>query len=291
MNNILDFAVIGVQKSATTWLHECLREHPELDTKKSKDERHYYGGKVFMNKGENWYFDLFNNNGKPKVCVSVDYIKDPSAPELLKQHNSRIKLLISIRNPLKRIVSAYYWYLRKNDIDFIGVNAALEKAMTDYSDGKNTSYSSLITRGLFSADIARYLEYFDTDQLKMIQFEEVPKDPKKLISEIFEYFEINNSFLPDSLFSKPKKNTYNSKMIALQRLAPKSKIMGAFVDKLNQMYSNYTSTENKREEINPTLRKQLIEIYNADLMNLKMIVDNNKGIMLGNSQFNPYDLG
>ncbi len=58
----IDFVGIGVEKSATTWIYNCLREHPEIflplkDNQKGshflnpkKEEREYYLSSLKKNK-------------------------------------------------------------------------------------------------------------------------------------------------------------------------------------------------------------------------------------------------
>ena len=56
----LDFAVIGSQKCASTWIYDCLKDHPKLNLRNSKNEDWYYGGTVYNQKGNYWYFSVFS---------------------------------------------------------------------------------------------------------------------------------------------------------------------------------------------------------------------------------------
>src|ERR1700759_3290419 len=92
----LDFVVIGSQKCASTWIYDCLKNHPQLNLRNSKNEDAYYGGSMYRQKGgDNWYFSQFRKNAKPKGCVSVEYIEDAAAPSLLHALNSNIKIIVS----------------------------------------------------------------------------------------------------------------------------------------------------------------------------------------------------
>lgn len=289
MSYMINNAVVGVQKSATTWLHECLSEHQELDTKLSKDERYYYGGVVHQEKGDDWYNKLYRNNGNPKVCVSVDYIKDYKALDKLKNQNISTKIVISFRNPIDRLISAYYWYLRKNDIEVISLNDAVKRALNDYKKNVKSNYSDLIERSIYSDDLSYLLKTFDKENIKIILFNQIKNDPHKIINNLFSYFEVNKEIIPKSISAKPKLNTYNKWVIYLQRLAPKSKIMGKITDFINNKFLNRKEglKKEKKEILSQENKTQLVEIFKEDLFKTNELINNNDLLLLrDNSKLN-----
>lgn len=81
-DNKLDFAVIGAQKCATSWMFYCLTEHPELVLPDKKQEVSYIGGEAFRgNGGADWFFDRYSVSVSARLRgdVSVDYLYDRSA--------------------------------------------------------------------------------------------------------------------------------------------------------------------------------------------------------------------
>ena len=78
----LDFLVIGAQKCATSWLYYCLKDHPELYLPAKKREIQYLGGRLFHEKGVDWYFSLFQGAHRNQKIgdVSVEYIFDQQSP-------------------------------------------------------------------------------------------------------------------------------------------------------------------------------------------------------------------
>lgn len=51
-----DFLCIGSQRAGTTWLHECLREHPDLFLPEQK-ELHFFNSS--FDKGLEYYSSMF----------------------------------------------------------------------------------------------------------------------------------------------------------------------------------------------------------------------------------------
>ncbi len=76
MENTLDFLVIGSQKCATTWIYDILDQHSSISLPKDKREVEYLGGKLWLEKGDEWYFNLMKKDSQDKLSgdVSVEYI-------------------------------------------------------------------------------------------------------------------------------------------------------------------------------------------------------------------------
>src|SRR5215472_8103927 len=113
--NIPDFLVIGSQKCATSWLYDCLNEHPQICMPRHKREIEYIGGQLYKEKGMDWYLSLLGhcNGEKVKGDVSVEYIVNDESPRLLYDLNPNLKFILNVRNPVDRAMSALNWYTRK----------------------------------------------------------------------------------------------------------------------------------------------------------------------------------
>ncbi|MCS3824361.1 sulfotransferase [Salinibacter ruber] len=97
-----DFAIIGAQKSATTFLQRCLQAHPE----------------VFIPAGEladfedpqyaDFEIDQFKQHfapGQDAAAVGLkrpSYLHEPNVPERLAHHLPDLKLIVALRDPIER---------------------------------------------------------------------------------------------------------------------------------------------------------------------------------------------
>lgn len=277
----LDFLVIGSQKCATTWLHSCLVEHPELFLPLRKREVEYLGGDLFETHGLEWYFSMFNaaQQGQKKGDVSVEYFFDPRSPEVVAQYLPDIKLIVSLRDPIDRAISAFYWYLRKGKIpqlDLIdGLSLALDLVGSeDLSSAKGEDYLvDILKRGFYDEQLERYLRYFRSDQFLVVFYEDIDLYPEVILKEIYTYLGVNSQFIPTVISSQPKQNTYYKPLIALQRIAPKSIIWGKTLDLLNQVM-NRNGLGRKKPELSEDLRKKLNQFYEPHNKRLQEVIAN-----------------
>ena len=56
-----DFFIIGAQKSASTWLYRCLKEHPEIFLPEKKLDKNYIGSEWFQKEGSEWFEEQYKN--------------------------------------------------------------------------------------------------------------------------------------------------------------------------------------------------------------------------------------
>jgi hypothetical protein len=272
----LDFAIIGVQKSATTWLYECLNEHPQANMRGNKHEDDYFGGQVYKQKGHDWYVSLFKNDDtKLKGCVSVDYIEDETSPTFLYENNPNVKLIISLRNPVNRLISAYQWYIRKSFIPNLPIEEGLQLMLKHYrGEIKNehtAQYLNLIDRGRYSVRLERFFKVFPKAQIHIVHYDDIKKDGQQVLKGLFAFLGIDANFIPPNINTQPKKNTGNSLTTRIQRTFPNSKVVGKITDIINQTFFANQKYDAKEKVTNETMA-QIREIYQPEYKKLETIL-------------------
>lgn len=216
----LDYAVIGAQKCATSWLYYCLRDHPSICVPGKKLEAGYIGGAMQRDKGEQWFFDRFQPNpGQVVGDISVEYLWDPSAAEALKTHAENAKLIVSLRQPVDRTVSGYFWLLRKGDLP----NAPLEEgiapillAKPGFPERLEGPLDQAVRRSMYASQLQRFIDFFGPDRIKVVLYEDIAEDGLRQVQSIYNYLGVDDSFAPQSLNAAPKKNSYNRWLLAIE---------------------------------------------------------------------------
>lgn len=187
----IDLFHLGPQKSATTWVYQSLKEHPEILTSYN-DTVHYYD--IYYHKGEKWYKSHFpqSRSDKKTFDPTYTYLRSPWAPRRIAKDNPDAKFLLCLRNPIDRAFSHYWHEKKKQKIAF-----EFHEVLENYD-----LYSSWIEPGLYGEHIERYLKYFDRDQILFLRFENLKKDPKTFLSKILSFIEVDPNFKPSTLNKK-----------------------------------------------------------------------------------------
>lgn len=221
--NTPNFIGIGVMKSATTWLSQCLREHPMIYLSDIK-ELHYFSNNYHL--GIDWYLGHFKDTDKYKGIgeFSVSYFDDNKYLELIKKDLGEVKILINLRDPVTRFLSHLkHIYrienLRKEDIKY--------QVDIEFLNHITQKFPSLLHKGIYYPTIKYCQELFGSENVLVTTKEEIDENPKKVLKNIFNFLEVDQNFEPTILnksVSKgiiPKNTIVEKGRVFLYRLSKK----------------------------------------------------------------------
>lgn len=256
----LDFFVVGAQKCATSWMFYCLRDHPEILIPEKKVEIGYIGGDMFREKGEEWFFNRFMEpEGEEKVGdVSVDYLYDLESAETLKAYTSQPKFVLSLRDPVDRMISSYYWLLRRGRLPNLPLNEGLKPLLLEEAGFPRVIDSALeevVRRSCYAGQLEKYLECYPAQDIMVVLYDEIKEQPLKSIQKVYRHIGVNPDFSPPSLSAQPKKNTYNKALLAFERIA-NVKILAKLANFAHQGLGKLSRQE-KKPDLSPELRREL----------------------------------
>jgi hypothetical protein len=200
-----DFLIIGVQKSATTWLQKMLVVHPEIYM--PNQEVHYFDNNINYFKGRLWYASFFKKARNSDLIgeKTPDYIwtncidtEKHSTEKLLriKQFNPNIKLISIFRNPVDRFVSAFHHNKRRGRVPAdLSVTSMLNNAK--YSK----ILQSMLSRGLYGIQLEAIYHEFSKDKVKIIFHDSIKENPSGIVSDVFKFLGVpsSNNYLKSSI--------------------------------------------------------------------------------------------
>src|SRR5690554_5673248 len=107
-----NFIGIGPTKTATTWLFECLREHPQVFLPRAKETQFFARARYTGDLAE--YESFFEGAERyPAVGeISPRYFASPDAVQRIHAVMPDVKLIVSFRHPVDRLESEY-WHVRR----------------------------------------------------------------------------------------------------------------------------------------------------------------------------------
>lgn len=172
MSNRPNFLIIGAQKCATTSLWARLREHPGVHVANEKELR-FFDGYAWDN-GIAWYegnFDpdndtLFNGDFDPERTpvgeASPIYLHRPIAIERIAAYRPDMRLIIMLRDPVRRAVSHYWWevQMQNETLDMLEAIRAEESRQDDPHH-----FGAYKERGRYCEQLDRVFKRFPREQV------------------------------------------------------------------------------------------------------------------------------
>ncbi len=184
----IDYLIIGAQKSGTTSLYEYLTAHPKIDAA-NKKEIHYFDAN--HDKGKNWYHLRFPwTRGHLQGEATPYYLFHDACPKLVKKYNSKVKLIVILRNPVDRAFSQYRMNVKRGDetLPFVDALHAEEKRLMNASASDPQSVVfSYKKRGLYAEQLDRWLKHFSKEQLMILEYEHFFKNPWIEIQKVYRF--------------------------------------------------------------------------------------------------------
>ncbi len=178
-----DFVVLGVPRSATTWLYTALSTHPDVYLPKSKEQEFF--GDYRFHLGWNWYLNNFAARANQAVAgdVSVGYFHSLEAPgqiaELLGA--DRVKLIVVLREPVDRARSYYNYRMIRGMMP-----ATFEQAISiPYF------HDLFVAQGHYARYLERWHAAFDPSRLLILLYEDIRLDPGAALAKIAGFLEVS----------------------------------------------------------------------------------------------------
>lgn len=199
----LDFVGIGAEKAGTTWVADCLREHPEVNVPKVKEifffndyDPHFLSIKNYRySRGLSWYARQFNGGTKGKKVgeVSPTYLYSRVAAERIKKDFPQGKIIVVLREPVARAFSQYIHDKRLGVIKDITFDETVRM------------YRNYLEKGYYSKYLKNYFEIFGRENVFILFHEDLLGKPKKCVKDLYNFLGIKDiKYIPKNL--KKKKN-------------------------------------------------------------------------------------
>lgn len=297
-----NFLIVGAAKSGSTSLYQYLIQHPEVFMPSNKEPNFLVAQyqlqtspkcpsyKVDQHRiifNENDYFSLFDKaNDKHKAIgeASVTYLYKPdyAIPEI-KKHLGNPKIIIILRNPVKRALSQYS-YICELGQESESLHIALKRENERISKNWSSNFS-YIDQGRYFNQLKAYLNEFG--EVKIFILEEFIQDPQFHMSELYKFLEIDDSFknnfeehfnssgIPKSrLVHNLLTNKVYSKNIAKKLLSP------FFSENKLRLYSRKVRALNHKGKIKFEIEDELklYQVFKEEIDSIELLLNKDLNI-------------
>lgn len=214
------FLGIGAQKSATRWLYNQLKQHPEIyltpikelhyfdKIRKVKTYKDRYDLDVWKNNfhkksfsrllnlrwqhkffygeySDDWYVSLFNSAEKRKAGeITPEYsILKKEDIEIVRAINPEMKIIYLLRDPVSRAWSHFRMQVRRGGLCY--------KNMSENEVFKLIGSANYFIKGNYLENLKRWYSVFDSQQIFIGYLEEIKEKADDLLKNILTHLEVN----------------------------------------------------------------------------------------------------
>ncbi|ELU15572.1 hypothetical protein CAPTEDRAFT_96868 [Capitella teleta] len=193
--------LIGERKTGTTALLHFLMRHPQI--KAAQKEVHFFDRHANYREGLRWYVDRMPPTNSTEVTFekSPRYFRSPWVPQRMHEIIPNIKLMLSVRDPIKRAVSDFHFSMEANWES--GFDKTLHSTFDGYvfQNGVIDKDFPPIARSIYALSLRNWLKYFDRDQFFIFDGDSfVTENPAIQLQKIEQFIGLDSYFTMDMFF-------------------------------------------------------------------------------------------
>jgi len=192
-----DAVILGAMKSGTSSLHHYLVQQPGV-IEPLRKEVHYFD--VNVERGERWYRAHFGREGEPGLNLdsSPYYLFHPAVPRRLHERLPDAKLIVLLRDPVRRAYS-HYWHERDKGRERLSFEDAIaaeadrlgnsEQRLADGTLARSREHQhfSYLARGRYAEQLDRWWAVFPHEQLLVLKFEDLAREPLEALNRTLNF--------------------------------------------------------------------------------------------------------
>ena len=178
--------LVGAPKAGSTLLWSILKKHKDIfTTNELKELNHFSYDELTYNsyykdykiRNENDYLKEFKKGQSFKYLLdgSVSYFAYPSIPKKLYEFNAEAKIIIIVRDPIFRAFSHYNMDKRMGY-----ATESLNEYLVNKKNKHEKFIHQYIENSLYYKHVNSYLEYFEENQICILQLESINDNLDKL---------------------------------------------------------------------------------------------------------------
>jgi Sulfotransferase domain len=264
-NLLPNCVIIGAQKSGSTFLHRCLGEHPDVYSPRGEvhffEDPHYHEEKID-------HLENILRKGAGKRVVAIKrpkYLARPECAERIARHCPDAKLLVVLRNPLERAVSAYFHYINYGFIPAVNLENGMRAILSNRYENLYPGAKDIIEFGFYYKHLTRYLKYFDPHRIHVTFFDDLRRNALKEVKRVYTYLDVTDDYVPRSLGSRPQAVIYSLARLRMRRFR-------------NSFVYTYDQTRSSSYRKDPNFLGKIVNkaVLSADLRVMKHLCDNTK---------------
>lgn len=214
----LDFIIFGAQKSASTFLQDCIASSPDIYMPPSE---------TVIFESPDWEaggVEAFFNEVETKTDARLVGIRRPNSlgipevPGRIAETVPSVKLIAVLRHPLDRFRSAYHHNIAYGFFPAIPLNRGVRLLLDRKMEKRWKRSHEILDFSLYANGIRRYVDLFKRDQFLFLTHDEVVKDSRGTIERVLGFLGASAEFDRELLRTHPQRVEYGIVRLRWQAL-------------------------------------------------------------------------
>ena len=185
----VDFIGIGMSKCGTTWLWQCLHEHPEICCGEPKEihffDKHYAEGFA-------WYAACFAACPEGAIVrgeYTPNYLDNRAAMERLLAAYPDAQLIVAVRDPLERLRSVWRFHYGRG----LHEERSFEGFLNEHCSREQWE------RGRYGEHLEWLLTQVSREQVHVIFYADILEHPAWVVRQLYAFLGVDPSVQPPVL--------------------------------------------------------------------------------------------
>ena len=268
------FIGIGATKSGSSWLYANLAEHPGVFAP-VKEVRYFTKN---SERGSQWYQGLFAGCKPGSITgeFTPSYLYHPSIASSVFSECPDVKLLVILRNPVRRAFSQY-----KSDY-YTGLTS--EESFSGYIE----TNPNTLKQGYYFGYLEQWLKVFPSDRIKIFIFEEAVKDTAEFVSELSDFLNLDPAGFDQSILSSKSNESNAPKFRTIYQLGYKVSqflrkhgffFLSKWINRVgSKVFGLLGDSKRKAPPMDDGVYNELIKQYHADITALSEYLGRNENV-------------
>ena len=288
LKRLPDFVIIGAGKSASTWLHLAMRQHPDIfmpETEIPFFENPHYNS---MNLGP-LHDALAAAPAMARLGIKrPNYLCTPECAPRLACHLPEARLIAILRNPVDRAVSQYYHLIRSGRLSVRRPDVAFR----DYLDGTFESpfaEQMIMGFGRYAEGLSNYFCHYPAERILVMTDLDLARGQESVFRRACAFVGVSENFVPADLSIRRNQGVYFSPLLSIIKSlnrrsnhfdpisglnTPRTDLVGRAASILALLGSRVSGVgrnfvRDQEAPVSDSVRARLLEYYMPDIIRLE----------------------
>ena len=286
------FLVLGAMKAGTTALYTALDQHPDVHMSPVKEPNFFafagtqpdFQAPIDQRpEGVNHtsittldqYQELFAGatDETARGEASHWYLYHPDAPANIERYVPTARLVAMLRNPVERAYSEFLHFVRDQDEPLADFAAALDAEEERIAN--HWALGRYVDRGRYDEQLARYLDRFPREQIRVYLFDDFVDDPAAIRRDLYRFVGVDPSFDPDerrvNASGVPRSRVLHALLTAAAPL--REAVVPLLPDGVVDWVNDLKNRNLDKPPMDPAVRARLIDTFRPHVRRLEALLD------------------